>query len=98
MNIQKQKAEKISIKGYIVAILFFSIFLFLGLTLIRISMDQSSFYRSCTAQTMGTIGEVSHSSKWKRASRRWYNQHTYEAYYTYEIQGEILEDKIVTGK
>ena len=98
MNIQKQKAEKISIKGYIVAILFFSIFLFLGLAFIRISIDELSLYRSCTAQTKGTIGEVSHSSKWKRASRHWFNQHTYEAYYTYEIQGEILEDKIVTGK
>lgn len=98
MNIQKQKVEIISIKGYIAVILFFSIFFLFGLAFIRVSIVENSFIKPCTSETMGTIGKVSHSSKRKRGSRHWYTLHRYEAYYTYEIQGEILEDKIVTSK
>lgn len=95
----EQKPNRSSIKGYIIGILACIPFLLFGAALIGVSISEFSFTSPCTAETTGTVKDVSKEKEIKRDSRgRWHIQYTYTAHYTYEIDGETVDDTLVTSK
>ena len=94
-----QEPKSSGIKGYIIGLIACVPFLLFGAALIKASIVEISYTRACTAETTGTVSDVSVKSERKKDSKgRHYTQYTYTAHYTYEIDGKPLSDTLVTSK
>ena len=96
---KEKNTQKPSIKGYIIGIIACVPFLLFGTAMIYVSVNEISFTISCTAETKGTVGNVSVKSEEKRDSKnRRYTLYTYTAHYTFELDGKQISDTLVTSK
>ena len=96
---KEKNTQKPSIKGYIIGIIACIPFLLFGTAMIYVSVNEISFTSSCTAETKGTVGNVSVKSEEKRDSKnRRYTLYTYTAHYTFELDGKQISDTLVTSK
>ncbi|MBQ4310434.1 MAG: DUF3592 domain-containing protein, partial [Oscillospiraceae bacterium] len=96
---KEKNAEKPSVRGYIIGIIACIPFLLFGTAMIFVSVNEFSFTSSCTAETKGTVGDVSVKSEKKRDSKnRRYTLYTYTAHYTFELDGKQISDTLVTSK
>ena len=94
-----QKPKKSTIKGYIIGLLACVPFLLFGAALIGVSVSEISYTSPCTAETKGTVNDVSVKKEWNRNSKNQrYIQYIYTAHYTYELDGKTINDTLVTSK
>ena len=95
---KKQEPQKSSIKGYIIGLIACIPFLLFGAAMIKLSVTEISYTIDCTAETTGTVGDVSVKSENKKDSKgRRYTSYTYTADYTYELDGKTINDTLVTS-
>ncbi len=66
---KKQEPQKSSIKGYIIGLIACIPFLLFGAAMIKLSVTEISYTIDCTAETTGTVGEVSVKSEKKRTAK-----------------------------
>ncbi|SEK90783.1 DUF3592 domain-containing protein [Ruminococcus albus] len=92
------KDKKPSVIWLFVALLLFVLMSLFGVVMIKGSVDEISYKKACTVETTGTVGEVSVKSKKTRDSKgRQHTSYTYTATYTYEIDGESINDTLVSS-
>ena len=95
----EQNEKKLSLRGYIIGLLACVPFLLFGAAMIWVSISEFSYTRPCTAETKGTVSDVSVKKEPKRDSKnRRYIQYTYTAHYTYELDGKPVNDTLITSK
>ena len=96
----EQITKKPSIKGNIIGLLVCVPFLIFGIAMIGVSVKELSFTASCKAETTGTVDSVSCEREIERMSsnHRHYIKSTYTAQYTYELDGKLFNDTLITSK
>jgi hypothetical protein len=98
MNKKESKAKKPSIKGEIIGLLTCIPFFLFGLAMIGVSVNEISYTLNCTAETKGTVNDVSSQSQWKISSKgKRHRVTTYTAHYSYEIDGKEFTDTLTTA-
>jgi len=76
-------------------------FLLFGVAMIYVSIiTEISYTSSCTTETEAIVDKVSVDKEIARMSsnRKRYIKSTYMAHYTYELQGELFNDTLITSK
>lgn len=95
---KKKQVEKVSVKGYIVALVACVLFSLVGVMLIKAGVVSIAYARSCTAETTGTVIDVAKKKRSATHSKQFRSKYVYVANYSYEVNGKEFTDTFVSGE